>query len=389
MSRCEVRDPPNKRTIKAVRHGAYEFRTDNRSIASGNTSGSLVSLIFPAYKKIHRTRKDHPLILLPDSEFPSLSGNSQPQYQNSSQAIWQQRAPVQRPQQPQTAPGHQPQNNQSRPDPSSPSNDDMFIGSSHLQGSLDDYRRTAQGQMPGPRQAPSTSIDDFPPLGRNGTDGMDEQRGGLIQSGAFGSFSNQNAFSPQQDGAQSRQGLPTNLGQPGTTANGRSPIQSSRVGQDTIDSLLSTFTATRGPSSQQQTNHQQSQAEFEGRVADLPPPRQKIEEMNDRDRYGIAGLVSKIKSDDPMVAGQARGQDLTQLGLNLHSHEPLYPTWTGPFAGANARPMQPDFQLPDCYTVTNVHRVREKLPGFSDETLFWIFYTQPRDILQELAATEL
>ena len=51
--------------------------------------------------------------------------------------------------------------------------------------------------------------------------------------------------------------------------------------------------------------------------------------------------------------------------------------------------MQPDFQLPECYTVDNVHRVREKIPGFSDETLFWIFYTQPRDIMQELAASEL
>ncbi|KAL9128560.1 MAG: hypothetical protein Q9217_002793 [Psora testacea] len=314
-----------------------------------------------------------------DREFPSLSGNSQPQYQNSSQAIWQQRAPVQRPQQQQNPPNHQPQNNQPRPDPSSPSNDDMFIGSSHLQGSLDDYRQPGQGQMPRPGQAPSTSIDEFPPLGRNGTEGNDEQRAGLMQTGTFGPFSNQTAFSAQPDSAPPRQ----------ATTNGRSPTDSSRAGQNTIDSLLSNFTSTRGPPSQQQTNHQQPLAKIDGRIADLPPPSQKIEEMSDTDRYGMAGLLAKIKSDDPMVAGLARGQDLTQLGLNLHSHEPLYPTWTGPFADANARPLQPDFQLPDCYTVTNVHRVREKLPGFSDETLFWIFYTQPRDILQELAATEL
>ena len=49
----------------------------------------------------------------------------------------------------------------------------------------------------------------------------------------------------------------------------------------------------------------------------------------------------------------------------------------------------PDFILPECYTVDNVHRVREKIPGFSDETLFFIFYTQVRDIMQEHAATEL
>lgn len=68
---------------------------------------------------------------------------------------------------------------------------------------------------------------------------------------------------------------------------------------------------------------------------------------------------------------------------------PLYPTWSGPFADPGSRPLQPNFSLPECYTVSNVHRVRDKLPGFSDETLFWIFYTQPQDILQELAAGEL
>ena len=49
----------------------------------------------------------------------------------------------------------------------------------------------------------------------------------------------------------------------------------------------------------------------------------------------------------------------------------------------------PDFTLPECYTVTNVHNVRQKLTNFSDETLFYIFYTQPKDIIQELAANEL
>jgi len=53
------------------------------------------------------------------------------------------------------------------------------------------------------------------------------------------------------------------------------------------------------------------------------------------------------------------------------------------------RPLQPDYQLPECYTVDNVHPVRDKIQGFSDETLFWIFYTQPRDILQDLAAEQL
>ena len=79
---------------------------------------------------------------------------------------------------------------------------------------------------------------------------------------------------------------------------------------------------------------------------------------------------------------------LKRLSLTL-SDRPLYETWGGPFSEAGQRPLMPDFTLPECYTVDNVHRVREKIPGFSDETLFFIFYTQVRDIMQEHAATEL
>ena len=70
-------------------------------------------------------------------------------------------------------------------------------------------------------------------------------------------------------------------------------------------------------------------------------------------------------------------------------YRPLYPTFAGPFAEPGSRPLRPDFHLPECYTVDNIHNVREKIPHFSDETLFWVFYTQPRDIIQEFAASEL
>ena len=73
----------------------------------------------------------------------------------------------------------------------------------------------------------------------------------------------------------------------------------------------------------------------------------------------------------------------------MNARRPLYPNFAGPFADPGSRPLQPDFKLPDCYVVDNVHQVRDKIPGFSEETLFWIFYNQPKDLLQELAANEL
>jgi len=107
------------------------------------------------------------------------------------------------------------------------------------------------------------------------------------------------------------------------------------------------------------------------------------------DRWGLKGLLSTINSEDPTTAALAAGQDLTTLGLDVNSQEPFWPTWTGPFNNFPSRPAQPDFTLPQCYTVVNVHNLEEKVSSFSDETLFYIFYTQPRDIFQEVAAIEL
>ena len=45
--------------------------------------------------------------------------------------------------------------------------------------------------------------------------------------------------------------------------------------------------------------------------------------------------------------------------------------------------------LPPCYAVVNTHPIDEKITSLGDETLFWIFYTVTRDVLQEQAAAEL
>lgn len=45
--------------------------------------------------------------------------------------------------------------------------------------------------------------------------------------------------------------------------------------------------------------------------------------------------------------------------------------------------------LPDCYTVTNVQPIETKITGFNEETLFWIFYSCPGDLKQQMAAEQL
>lgn len=155
-----------------------------------------------------------------DSEFPSLSGTSQPQYQNTSQAIWAnqrvaQQTPVQRPQQSHSVGSQaqqQHQASQQNQDQSQRGNDEMYSASSNLQSSLDDHRyggQTGIGQMSASRQPQSTSVDEFPPLRRNGTDESDSDRRNMMQNAGFGGFSNANTFSLPQDQIQSRHGLPS------------------------------------------------------------------------------------------------------------------------------------------------------------------------------------
>lgn len=55
----------------------------------------------------------------------------------------------------------------------------------------------------------------------------------------------------------------------------------------------------------------------------------------------------------------------------------------------SAVPLEQDFSLPSCYNVANIQPLQSRIPGFSDETLFYIFYSMPRDIMQELVSEEL
>lgn len=50
--------------------------------------------------------------------------------------------------------------------------------------------------------------------------------------------------------------------------------------------------------------------------------------------------------------------------------------------------IEPEYQLPSCYNV-QPPPASSKIGAFTDETLFFIFYSQPRDAMQEAAAEQL
>ncbi|KAM0790207.1 hypothetical protein ACM66B_005522 [Microbotryomycetes sp. NB124-2] len=109
------------------------------------------------------------------------------------------------------------------------------------------------------------------------------------------------------------------------------------------------------------------------------------------DRYGLLGLLHIIKSGDSDVNMLALGTDLTTLGLDLGAADNLYSNMITPWSDSKAAAalnIEPEFHLPSCYNV-QPPPAQSKISNFSDETLFFIFYSQPRDVMQELAAHEL
>lgn len=75
-----------------------------------------------------------------------------------------------------------------------------------------------------------------------------------------------------------------------------------------------------------------------------------------------------------------------------HLCRPLSTTFVTPWSdnsAAAALQIEPDFHLPSCYNVHAPPAPHTKVASFSDETLFFIFYSTPGDVMQELAAQEL
>ncbi|BCR88064.1 uncharacterized protein ACHE_40628A [Aspergillus chevalieri] len=334
------------------------------------------------------------------SEFPSLSGAPPSQTQNPSQMVWanaSQRAaqtPVQRQQPPTTqppsrtsqTPSHIPQQQ------NQPSHDDLFPSGMQFANRLDDFRGGGQGisgQLAG-GQPQTGSIDEFPPLGRNVTADLgQDRRGSMMQNAGLGGYSSASVNGQETGRIMS----PANMGT-GSIGTSRSPVnqQSNGVIAQEKDDMANAMTPGQRTFTEQQQLQRQQQA-ISGDVQD--PSVQSAEQpplgqMSELDRFGLAGLLRMIHSESPDVASLAVGQDLMTLGLDLNQPEPLHTSFASPFvASMSSLPLEQDFSLPSCYNVANIQPLQSRIPSFSDESLFYIFYSMPRDIMQELAAEEL
>jgi len=104
--------------------------------------------------------------------------------------------------------------------------------------------------------------------------------------------------------------------------------------------------------------------------------------------YGLLGLLGIIRMSDADRNALALGSDLTSLGLSLNSNSQLYSTFASPWSESPTA-KEPHYQLPMCYYMQPPALKTGHLTKFQLETLFYIFYALPKDVLQAYAAQEL
>lgn len=118
--------------------------------------------------------------------------------------------------------------------------------------------------------------------------------------------------------------------------------------------------------------------------------------------YGMKGLVRVLNpgSHTTDLFTISVGMDLTKLGLNLNSPDPLNVTFDQPWeeestgeegskVKTSRRPGEPEYKLPECYFMHPPPIKTSHFLKFQLETLFYVFYNMPGNVLQLLAAVEL
>lgn len=104
--------------------------------------------------------------------------------------------------------------------------------------------------------------------------------------------------------------------------------------------------------------------------------------------YGLLGILPIIRAPTKESGPLAFGMELTALFPTISSPEPVHSTFAGPWAAGPIK-REPDFQIPPAYLVSPPPKLSDKIELFSDDTLFYIFYTMPKDLMQVSAARTL
>nr|CAD1836309.1 unnamed protein product [Ananas comosus var. bracteatus] len=146
----------------------------------------------------------------------------------------------------------------------------------------------------------------------------------------------------------------------------------------------------------QQYQHQHNLSQFrlqEMSAAAQPYREQSLKSLQGAqfapDRFGLLGLLDVIRMGVSELASLALGIDLTTLGLNFSSSDNLYKTFHSPWSDEPAKG-EPQYSSPGCYSAHPPSPLQEgDFSKFDLGTLFYIFYSMPKDEAQLYAASEL
>ncbi|GME78392.1 unnamed protein product [Ambrosiozyma monospora] len=188
---------------------------------------------------------------------------------------------------------------------------------------------------------------------------------------------------------------------PGLTGVGGSP-SSVKASKSPSNIITSTTGAADGSNTAQDNannsnnNNQDPSKTLADGAANLPDGKkeEKVEEeveLTDVEKYGLRGLLPLLKNEMNDITLLATGLDLNMLGLDMSSKEPLSKTFASPWLETSRSEVEPLFNCPPSFKIdsSGMVGVENRINTFNDETLFFIFYSKPRDILQELVAREL
>ncbi|KAL5348353.1 transcriptional regulator [Pseudogymnoascus australis] len=264
--------------------------------------------------------------------------------------------------------------------------DDLFSSSSQLPSSQSGFRFGGQNAVGQSSQPQESAAEEFPPLNRNANGEIGQDRNlGSLQSPGFGAPPSALGFPAGSSTAQaSRSNGLLNAVNTGNRAAPTNPRDSAAIN-------------VPGPPASANQNPPSSLEKdsipngFEADPADEAGPisQDPLPGMSDRDRYGLKGLIEMLKGPYPDQAALITGVDIAALGFDLNTTERLSETIWSPWDDVPARPDIPQHTIPDCYQVHNVQPIENKLSNFSDETLMFMFYNNPQDIQQMIAAQEL
>ncbi|MFS7927374.1 putative CCR4-NOT complex subunit/5 domain superfamily protein [Helianthus anomalus] len=140
----------------------------------------------------------------------------------------------------------------------------------------------------------------------------------------------------------------------------------------------------------QQYQHfqKQSQIRLAGPFRDPDTKPTQLSQSN-ADRFGLLGLLNVIRMNNPDLTPLALGIDLMTLGLNLNSADNLYKKFSSPWSDESAKG-EPHYSVPECFNTKQSSPLnQDSFSRFSPETLFYIFYSMPKDEAQLFAANEL